>query len=922
MRKYIIILILMSFLNTQQTYANQFVLTDDELAYIAQHPIVSIGIDPEFAPYEFIDAQGAYLGITADYLRLIEEKTGLEFDRKVVSNWTEVYELALEGKIDLLPCVGVTKERKGDFLLTSSYQNFQRVLLSNNESVNHQFETLNEIGDKTFLKIGVQKNSSHYQFLTSEVDTSLISYDSNEEMLLALSVNEIQLAVGNYASTRYLIKQLGLSNIQIDDVYEDVTLELCMAITNDNVKLQSILDKALSSISEEERVAISNKWLGIEQKADYTGIMTIGLIATILVVLVIGSFTFWNIRLRNEIALRYEIERELVHAKGEAEQANQAKSMFLANMSHEIRTPMNAIIGLGQLLEQTELSVKQSDYITKINSASNHLLGIINDILDFSKIESGRLLMEVVPFSLNEIIMTLSNVVALGANKKGLELLIHHDKNIPERLLGDSLRLYQILFNLMDNAVKFTESGKIILAISLKEEHDNLVKIQFEVTDTGIGMSDEQIANLFEAFSQADISTTRKYGGTGLGLSIVKNYITMLDGNLSIESEVNQGSTLVITIPFELDSSKPEENIEEISLDGVNNVTEKGLLEGVNLLVVEDNLINQQIAEENLTLQGANVDIANNGVEALDMIEQNHYDLILMDLQMPVMGGIDATIEIRKKYSAEKLPIIALTADIQKNTQKKIKAVGMQAHVSKPINLSYLYRILAEVLNIDVSMDDVSKESFKVTEVKDPKALALSMGLKTFDVETGLRRLNDNSALYLKIIGQFYDSYADFSKRIVSVDYQEDLIREFHTLKGLSASLGNEQISKNAKIMEYKLRANEITKDDFSKESAFNAVLELLHESLIEITTYIEGIDINDAPLVIDEVLTDESFSRELETLKMMLESYDIEAQEKIKSVRGNFIKNGWLELYTKVQTATEVYDYKTALEVIEDLLN
>ncbi len=668
-------------------------------------------------------------------------------------------------------------------------------------------------------------------------------------------------------------------------------------------------------------ITFSNKILGVEIKVDGTGIIMCGLIAMLLVIGVIGIFVFWNMRLRKEISLRYEIERQLINAKKEAEHANQAKSMFLANISHEIRTPMNAIIGLGELLQQTELSVKQRDYLTKINTASNHLLGIINDILDFSKIESGKILKEVEAFSLKKIICNLSDILELTANEKGLELVITQDKNIPDRLLGDSLRLNQILINLINNAIKFTEKGKVMLDVRLIEETDSQVKIQFEIKDTGIGMSDEQLSTLFEAFSQADATMTRKYGGTGLGLSIVKNYTTMLEGELKMESQLNIGTTFMITIPFEVDLSIPAE-CTDVSI--TSGYSRKNILEGINILVVEDNLINQQIAEENLTLQGASITIANNGVEALEKIEHNnHYNLVIMDLQMPVMDGIKATEEIRKQYDAEALPIIALTADVQKSTQLKIKEVGMQAYVSKPINLSDLYRVVIRVLNIECLIDSRNTTIQEEKTLISEESLALNYALKTFDVVTGLKRMNDNTDLYLKIIRQFADSYNNFRERVVSdaLTYtQEDLVREFHTLKGLSASLGNEAISEKAKIIEHKLKLNKITISDFFKDSAFDVLTDLLQKSIEEINNYIAILDVHVAPSLRDEIFSDDFFDEALKTLKIMLDSYDIEAQEKLKLIRGNFLSNGWSEQYEKLKIATESYDYKLAQEIIEGL--
>jgi signal transduction histidine kinase/CheY-like chemotaxis protein/HPt (histidine-containing phosphotransfer) domain-containing protein len=916
MRKISLVLMLLFLWSCGGIFADNVSLTPEELKYIEAHPIVTISVDPEFRPYEFVDQEGQYLGIASDYLKLIEKKTGLTFQPRTGLTWQESYDLALKGQVDLLPCIGITEQRKNDFIFTNSYQNFQRVLLSNNEVEKYHF------GQLEGLLVGVQRNSSHYQFLMAETEAMPQTYDSLEEMLLALSVNEIHLAVGNYSSTRYLIKQMGLSNIKIDDVYKDVTLELAMAVTNDNRVLQSILNKALGQISEEERVVIFNKWLGIERKADYSKIIWIGLVAGVLVAIVMTSFTFWNMRLRKEIALRNEIEKELLYAKVEADEANQAKSMFLANISHEIRTPMNAIIGLGHLLERTTLDHKQQDYLSKINTASNHLLGIMTDILDYSKIESRSVSLEPEAFCLEKLIQDVLNLVAVKAEEKGLSLLFSCEDQVPNRLIGDVRRVHQILINLINNAIKFTDAGTIRLDITASNQAEDHVTVEFKISDTGIGMTQEEIGRLFEAFSQGDGSTTRKYGGTGLGLSIVKNLTHILDGDLSVESEPGKGSVFMVTLPFVLDGkSNCLDDSSDPSRLFVDAYIGRHFLSGIDILLVEDNIINQQVAEDNLKLEGAYVVIANNGLEALEILShKGDFDIVLMDLQMPVMGGVEATIEIRKNHSEAQLPIVALSADVQKKTYDQIKSVGMQAHISKPIDLKILYAVLIDLLKIEMPE---TLNHVPVVKCGEKSIGPIKEALKTFDVETGIKRLNGNEKLYVKIASQFLETYDTFEEKILSNPStfdQEELIREFHTLKGLSASLGNLKISKDAEIMEHMLRTGELGLNNFREAPAFKGVLEALTLGLAEINSYVQTEDSEEDEVFI-EALSEEAFQIEMVALKEMIESYDIEAQDKLKTLYGNFVQKGWLDQYRKVKAATDAYDFEEALELIEGFI-
>jgi len=372
-----------------------------------------------------------------------------------------------------------------------------------------------------------------------------------------------------------------------------------------------------------------------------------------------------------------------------AEEAVKSKQQFLSNMSHEIRTPMNAIIGFTKVVLKTDLTAKQKEYLTAIKMSGDALILLINDILDLAKVDAGKMLFEKVPFKLSLSISAMLHLFETKIQEKNLTLITEYDENIPEVLLGDAARLHQIILNLVSNAVKFTHKGDITVSVQLLSEDDKKATIKFAVTDTGIGIEESKLDKIFENFQQAYTLTSKLYGGTGLGLAIVKQLVEAQGGNIHVESTIDQGATFSFVLDFQKTDKEAVLDVEIMELD-----TE---IKNIKILVVEDMELNQLLMKTLLDDFGFECDITANGKLAVEKLETNTYDIILMDLQMPEMNGFEATKYIRNVMKSD-IPIIALTADVTTVDLSKCKAVGMNDYIAKPVDERLLYSKIVGLL--------------------------------------------------------------------------------------------------------------------------------------------------------------------------------------------------------------------------------
>ncbi|WP_027359991.1 PAS domain S-box protein [Desulforegula conservatrix] len=512
--------------------------------------------------------------------------------------------------------------------------------------------------------------------------------------------------------------------------------------------------------------------------------------------------------------IQHRLDEEAIHkAREDAEKASRAKSEFLANMSHEIRTPMNTITGMGHLLSRSGLDARQQEQMKKIQNAADSLLGIIDEILDFSKIEAGRLALENVGFYMNDVIEKVSGQLFLKAEEKGLKLVFSISSDVPEYLSGDPLRLQQILVNLAGNAVKFTSTGEVAVSISVNDRDDKSVRLLFSVQDTGIGISEDQIKNLFKEFTQADTSTTRHYGGTGLGLAISKRLAGMMGGDISVQSIQGKGSEFSFTAVLGVKDIKKEKK--EGALPD---------LSGIRILVVEDNDLNWEVAAGIFSAAGIKTSRAVNGRDAVEIIMKNGlvFDSVMMDLQMPVMDGFEAAGLIRKKFNKKELPIIAMTANAIKTEKEKCFECGMNDYLTKPVNIDNLYRVLGFWLgrNHVPCAGGLSLKNDKDTPC-----------LPGINIDEGMKRLCGNIELLKKLIISFAaknQGLVSSLKKHHKTGDKASAKSILHGLKGTSGGISALSVYRLADDMEKALAAD--------KAECYSLLLDQLEEAMNEIS--------------------------------------------------------------------------------------
>jgi len=663
--------------------------TAAEKQFIKEHPVIRLGVDPQFVPYEFIDSDGQYKGIAADYMKLLSERTGIKLEVAPNLTWAQAYEKGVERQIDALPCVAKTKERQRYFLFSEPYYSFQRVIIvkDNNNSVNG-------LKDLFGKRVALKDQSSHYSYLKQFPAIKLRPYANEEEALKAVVDGRETIFVGNYANSSYIIKTNGYTNLKSIPINTEDKQYLYFASRSDWPILQSIINKGLASITREEKITIDNRWIGVQESADYTAIIRIvALVSAILAGIFLVSL-FWILRLRKEVAERRRIEVALQSAKEEAEFANFIKSAFLARMSHEIRTPLNAITGMSYLMKNTGINATQELYLGNIMQAAQNMLRIINDILDFSKIEAGQIEIEKMSFNLDKLLQQVITLVSFKMDENGNRFQFSKGSHIPVYFWGDPTRLEQILLNVMNNAVKFTKAGSVTLDVRLNNLNMELYFLDFVIADTGIGMGPAELERLFKPFTQGDSSITRRFGGTGLGLSIVKSLVEAMGGDITVASSPGQGPTFTIHLPLEVDSNKERE---------LKRRSTSFMLSTIRVLVLVRDTTTANFLSDYLRSFNMTPDFCDSGELTTEMLrnpgtENRHYHLLMVDNDSLPEGGLKFIKRIRQDDQIDLKPRIVLMIPIMReDVLAQIDDQDIDLVITKPIIPSILLDGILEI---------------------------------------------------------------------------------------------------------------------------------------------------------------------------------------------------------------------------------
>ncbi len=666
----------------------------------------------DYPPFALVREGGEADGFSVDLLRAVAREVGLRVEFSV-GPWHRIKGQLRDRQLDVLPLVSFSRERDEFFDFTAPYLRMHGTIFMRQGAADIRDER--DLQGKTVLVM--QGDTAHEYALRKRLTDRLVATESYAEAMRLLSAGKGDAVLVQQVVGWQLIKQLGITNLEDVQSSEVTSLrpaggplsgfeqKFCFAVQKGDAELLAKLNEGLAIvIASGTYDELYEKWFGPilpRPQVPFTQVLVSSLYVVVPALLVLAAVGLWYLRrevrrktasLEVEVRERRQAETELRRAKVLAEEASRTKSAFLANMSHEIRTPLNGIVGMLQLLETTDLDPEQGEYASTAIQASQRLARLLSDVLDLSRVEAGKMDLAQEPFSLRDTLEGLVLLFRPSARDKGLDLVLDVDPALPHLLRGDGARLSQVLSNLVGNALKFTESGRISLAAELLPYGDR-PRVLFTVSDTGIGIPEDKLEELFEPFTQAENHYARKYQGAGLGLSISRRLARLMGGSITVESDPGAGTIFYVSIPF---APAPEPLAAEPAAGEAAGPPPAQ--RGLRVLLAEDDRVSRFATARLLEKLGHRVQAVEDGAQALDALGRDEFDLVLMDVQMPVLDGVASVAAIRRGEAGAAraaIPVIALTGHAMAGDREKFLAQGMDGYLAKPVELEALRRALA-----------------------------------------------------------------------------------------------------------------------------------------------------------------------------------------------------------------------------------